>query len=112
VSAAGAAQLGIVGAQQNPYKGFAFGGLVRGSGFADDVPINATAGEFVSTRESTERNRPALEFGNRGGKIGSGGGGVTIVVQGDIIGDQRYVEGKLIPSLQKALDRGHRLRFK
>lgn len=110
-SASGAVQMGIVASQQNPYKGFAIGGLVKGRGFADEIPIRTTPGEFVSTRESTEKNLGALEFGNRGGKIGQGGG-ITIIVQGDIIGDQRYVESKLIPNLQKALDRGHRLRMR
>lgn len=111
VAAQGAAQVAMISSQKNPYRGYAFGGYVPGQSLGDDTMINVTGGEFVSTREATRNNRAALEYANKGGILRpNGDGGITVIIQGDIVGDDAYVENRLIPRLQKAIDRGYRLR--
>lgn len=109
--AQGALQVSTIAGQQNPYKSYAFGGYVPGQSLGDDTMINVTGGEFVTTREATRNNRAALEFANKGGILRPDGsnGGITVIIQGDIVGDDAYVENRLIPRLQKAIDRGYRL---
>lgn len=49
--------------------GLQHGGVVWGPPGPDRVPINATAGEFVSTVAATTRNRAALEAANSGARL-------------------------------------------
>lgn len=107
-AAQGATQIAMIAQQQNPYRGFAYGGFVHGNGFGDETPILTQGGEFVVTRDGTRRNRAALEFINQGGNV-TGGPNITISIQGDVIGDDYYVQTKLIPQIKKAVRQGYQL---
>lgn len=111
-TAQGGIQIATIAGQQNPYKGYAYGGFVPGQSIGDDTMIRVQGGEFVTNRDATRNNRAALEYANRGGivKPEGMGGGITVIIQGDIVGDDSYVESRLIPKLQKAIDRGYKLR--
>lgn len=106
--AQGSVQVATISGQQNPYKGYAFGGEVPGKSFGDDTPILTQGGEFVATRSATRRNKKALEYANAGGTL-TGGVTVVINVQGDMVGEDYYVQTKLIPQIQRAINQGHKL---
>jgi len=85
IAAAGAVQIGMLEAQRNPY---ARGGLIPGQGFQDNVPINVTPGEYVVNRQSTEQNKAALDYINKGGVINPSGNSSNIIVNvGNMFGN-------------------------
>ena len=74
---------------------FAQGGMVRGQ---DNVPIMAQAGEFIMQRNAVQNiGVQNLAEMNRGGQ-----GGVTVNIQGNMIGNDEFVRDNLIPQIQKA----------
>ena len=75
---------------------FATGGMVQGE---DNVPILAQAGEFIMKRDAVESiGVQNLANMNRSGQ----GGGVTINIQGNMIGQESFVRDILIPEVNKA----------
>lgn len=58
------------------FLGFSEGGWVPGIGSRDSVPVVATPGEYVVTREAADQYGPLLEMMNAMG--GGGGGGTTV----------------------------------
>jgi len=93
-----------------PAPKFAQGGIVKGSPYRDGTPVLAMGGEAFINRQATEANRNAIEFMNRGGKIGQGNG-MTIQINGDVIGTQDFVEKNLIPAFEKAYKRNVQMAF-
>ena len=83
--AAGMANVAKIKATPPPE--FALGGMIPGNQYQDGTPIMAMGGEYVVNRAATEANLGALEFMNRGGKLG--GGNVNINISGDIIGTNK-----------------------
>ena len=74
---------------------FATGGQVQGE---DNVPIMAQAGEFVMSRNAVD----SIGIDNLARMNQTGNAGVTINVQGNLIGEDSYVRDNLIPAIQKA----------
>ena len=98
---AAAASLAFTGAQVATIasQSFATGGLVsgRGTGTSDDVPINASNGEFVTTAVATGRNlsglkrlnagmSPAEAFGLQDVRVPSAPGGQAISATNQVAG--------------------------
>jgi hypothetical protein len=81
---------------------FAEGGRVGGSGFGDSVPANLTPGEFVNTRQTVDRFGPEFFEGLERGEIPAVSG-PTIIIQGNIIGEDEYVRDRLLPALNEGL---------
>lgn len=80
----------------NGIQRFATGGMVQGQ---DNVPIMAQAGEFIMQRSAVQNiGVQNLAEMNRGGSAG----GVTVNIQGNMIGNDEFVRDNLIPQLQKA----------
>ena len=74
---------------------FATGGIVQGQ---DNVPILAQSGEFIMQRSAVQNiGVQNLAEMNRGGSAG----GVTVNIQGNMIGNDEFVRDNLIPQLQK-----------
>lgn len=110
VAAQGAIQIATIAGQQNPYRGFQFGGLVPGGSLGDDNLVRVRGGEYVTTPEATARNRAALEYANSGGTIQPGGAsGLTVIIQGNVIGEDTYVRNNLMPAIAKAVRQGYQL---
>lgn len=81
--------------KQNGIQKFAHGGMVQGQ---DNVPILAQAGEFIMKREAVQDiGVSQLAQMNR-----SGSSGVTINVQGNMIGNESFVRDVLIPEISNA----------
>jgi len=79
---------------------FATGGMVQGQ---DNVPIMAQAGEFIMQRSAVQNiGVENLADMNRSGQ----GGGVTVNIQGNMIGNDEFVRDTLIPQLSKASSQG------
>ena len=79
----------------NGIQRFAHGGIVQGQ---DNVPIMAQAGEFIMKRESVQSiGVDQLAQMNR-----TGSAGVTINVQGNMIGNESFVRDVLIPEINNA----------
>ena len=79
---------------------FATGGMVQGQ---DNVPIMAQAGEFIMQRSAVQNiGVQNLADMNRSGQ----GGGVTVNIQGNMIGNDEFVRDTLIPQLSKASSQG------
>ena len=80
----------------NGIQRFATGGMVQGQ---DNVPIMAQAGEFIMQRSAVQNiGVQNLAEMNRSGSAG----GVTVNIQGNMIGNDEFVRDNLIPQLQKA----------
>lgn len=85
---------GLIG--NNGIQRFATGGMVQGQ---DNVPIMAQAGEFIMQRSAVQNiGVQNLAEMNRSGSAG----GVTVNIQGNMIGNDEFVRDNLIPQLQKA----------
>lgn len=109
-AATGVVQEAAISEQENPYKGMAYGGWVRGNSGMDNVPIHATAGEFVSTASDASRNARSLEYMANGGTMSPGGGGGTTIIKIDtMIGSDHWVEQNLIPALKRGQRNGHNI---
>ena len=82
--------------KNNGIQRFATGGMVQGQ---DNVPILAQAGEFIMQRSAVQnigvQNLAAMNSGQTSG-------GVTINIQGNMIGNDEFVRDNLIPQIKKA----------
>jgi hypothetical protein len=82
--------------KNNGIQRFANGGMVQGQ---DNVPILAQAGEFIMQRSAVQnigvQNLAAMNSGQTSG-------GVTINIQGNMIGNDEFVRDNLIPQIKKA----------
>ena len=86
--------------KDNGIQRFAHGGMVQGQ---DNVPILAQAGEFVMRREAVQNiGVQNLAEMNRSGQ----GGGVTVNIQGNMIGNDEFIREMLIPGITKASRQG------
>lgn len=84
-------------------QNYARGGVIEGSGgpMQDNVRINASAGESILNAQATARlGRDGVDNLNSGGGVG-----VTIVVQGNIIGEESWVRENLIPKIEATIRR-------
>jgi len=82
--------------KNNGIQRFAQGGTVRGQ---DNVPIMAQAGEFIMRRDAV-RNIGVQNLAemNRSGSSG----GVTVNIQGNMIGNESFVRDILVPEITRA----------
>ena len=75
---------------------FATGGMVQGQ---DNVPILAQAGEFVMQRSAVQNigveNLAAMNSGQSNG-------GITVNIQGNMIGNDEFVRDNILPQIKKA----------
>jgi len=86
--------------KDNGIQRFATGGMVQGQ---DNVPIMAQAGEFVMRREAVQNiGVQNLADMNRSGQ----GGGVTVNIHGNMIGNDEFIRETLIPGITKASRQG------
>ena len=82
--------------KNNSIQRFATGGMVQGQ---DNVPIMAQAGEFIMQRSAVQNiGVQNLADMNR---TGNAGGGVTVNIQGNMIGNDEFVRDNLIPQLKE-----------
>lgn len=94
--AAGLAQVAVIEQQS-----FARGGVIEGAGgpTQDNIPVRASAGESILTAQATARlGRDGVDALNNGG-----GAGVTVVIQGNLIGTESFVRDTLIPQIDRTL---------
>jgi hypothetical protein len=81
--------------RENGIQRFATGGMVQGQ---DNVPIMAQAGEFIIRRDAVQNiGVENLAQMNRSGSAG----GVTINIQGNMIGNDEFVRDNLVPQLKQ-----------
>jgi hypothetical protein len=82
--------------QDSGIQRFATGGMVQGQ---DNVPIMAQAGEFIMQRSAVDnigvQNLAAMNSGQTST-------GVTVNIQGNMIGNDEFIRDNLIPQLNKA----------
>lgn len=82
--------------KDNGIQRFATGGIVQGQ---DNVPIMAQAGEFIMQRSAVNnigvQNLAAMNSGQTSA-------GVTVNIQGNMIGNDEFIRDNLIPQLNKA----------
>jgi hypothetical protein len=84
--------------RNNGIQRFATGGMVQGQ---DNVPILAQAGEFIMQRSAVQNiGVQNLADMNRTGSAG----GVTVNIQGNMIGNDEFVRDSLIPQLKQVSD--------
>jgi len=84
--------------QDGSIQRFATGGMVQGQ---DNVPILAQAGEFIMQRSAVQNiGVQNLADMNRTGSAG----GVTVNIQGNMIGNDEFVRDNLIPQLKQVSD--------
>tara|TARA_R110002012_G_scaffold56291_2_gene144179 strand:+ start:5164 stop:7416 length:2253 start_codon:yes stop_codon:yes gene_type:complete len=78
---------------------FATGGMVQGE---DNVPIMAQSGEFIMQRSAVQNigvdNLAAMNSGQSNG-------GVTVNIQGNMVGNKSFVRDVMIPEIQKSMNR-------
>jgi len=94
----GASFIGHTGGlvKNNGIQRFATGGMVGGQ---DNVPIMAQAGEFIMRRDAVQNiGVQNLAQMNRSGS----GGGVTVNIQGNMVGDESFVRDILVPEISRA----------
>ncbi len=98
LSAMGSIPVGHTGGliKHNGIQKFATGGMVQGQ---DNVPIMAQAGEFIMQRSAVNnigvQNLAAMNSGQASA-------GVTVNIQGNMIGNDEFIRDNLIPQLNKA----------
>ena len=78
---------------------FATGGQVQGE---DNVPIMAQAGEFVMSRNAVD----SIGIDNLARMNQTGNAGVTINIQGNMVGNEEFVREMLIPEINKTVNQG------
>jgi len=78
---------------------FATGGVVQGE---DNVPIMAQAGEFVMSRNAVE----SIGIDNLARMNRTGNAGVTINIQGNMIGNEEFVRDTLMPEINRTVNQG------
>lgn len=82
--------------KDNGIQRFAQGGMVQGQ---DNVPIMAQAGEFIMRRDAVQNiGVQNLAQMNKSGQ----GGGVTVNIQGNMIGNDEFIRDSLLPQIAKA----------
>jgi len=81
--------------KDNGIQRFAQGGMVQGR---DNVPIMAQAGEFIMRREAVQN----IGVQNLAQMNKTGQGGVTVNIQGNMIGNDEFVRDNLLPQIAKA----------
>ena len=82
--------------KQNGIQKFATGGIVQGQ---DNVPILAQAGEFVMQRSAVNR----IGVQNLADmNSGQAPGGVTVNIQGNMIGNDEFIRDNLLPQIKRA----------
>ena len=81
--------------KDNGIQRFAQGGMVQGQ---DNVPIMAQAGEFIMRRDAVQN----IGVQNLAQMNKTGQGGVTVNIQGNMIGNDEFVRDNLIPQIAKA----------
>ena len=81
--------------QDNGIQRFAQGGMVQGR---DNVPIMAQAGEFIMRRDAVQN----IGVQNLAQMNKTGQGGVTVNIQGNMIGNDEFVRDNLLPQIAKA----------
>jgi len=97
VGAAGAIQIGKIASQPKP--SFAEGGIVEGGSYVNDrLTANVNAGEMVLNKRQQTNLFNSI---NSGGT--SGGGGTTININGDILGDDGTID-KIIDGINDAIE--------
>ena len=68
----------------------------------DNVPIMAQAGEFIMQRSAVQNigvdNLAAMNSGQSNG-------GVTVNIQGNMVGNKSFVRDVMVPEIQKSLNR-------
>jgi len=78
---------------------FATGGVVQGE---DNVPIMAQAGEFVMSRNAVQ----SIGVDNLAQMNQTGNAGVTVNIQGNMIGNEEFVRDTLIPEINRTVNQG------
>ncbi len=78
---------------------FATGGVVQGE---DNVPIMAQAGEFVMSRNAVQ----SIGVENLAQMNQTGSAGVTVNIQGNMIGNEEFVRDTLIPEINRTVNQG------
>ena len=81
--------------KDNGIQRFAQGGMVQGR---DNVPIMAQAGEFIMRRDAVQN----IGVQNLAQMNKTGQGGVTVNIQGNMIGNDEFVRDNLLPQIAKA----------
>jgi len=87
--------------KNNGIQRFAQGGQVQGQ---DNVPILAQAGEFVMQRSAVQNI--GVQNLAQMNQTGNASSGVTVNIQGNMIGNDEFVRDNLIPQLEKAASQG------
>ena len=82
--------------RNNGIQRFATGGMVQGE---DNVPIMAQAGEFIMRRSAVQQ----IGVQNLANMNNGGSAGVTVNIQGNMIGNEEFVRGTLIPEINKSV---------
>ena len=85
--------------KNNGIQRFATGGMVQGQ---DNIPIMAQAGEFIMQRSAVQNigvdNLAAMNSGQSSG-------GLTINIQGNMVGDKAFVRDIMVPEIKKSMNR-------
>ena len=68
----------------------------------DNVPIMAQAGEFVMSRNAVE----SIGIENLARMNQTGSSGLTINIQGNMIGNEEFVRDTLIPEIDRTVNQG------
>ncbi len=93
--------MGLANVAQIEQQSFARGGVIEGAGgpTQDNIPVRASAGESILTAQATARlGRDGVDALNNGG-----GAGVTLVINGNLIGTESFVRDTLIPEIDRTL---------
>jgi hypothetical protein len=84
--------------RNNGIQRFATGGMVQGE---DNVPIMAQAGEFIMRRSAVQQ----IGVQNLANMNNGGSAGVTVNIQGNMIGTREFVRDSLIPEIQASVNK-------
>lgn len=103
--AAGYAQVSAIRAQE-----FATGGMVQGNPYQDSNQVFTQGGEYVVNRDATARNAALLESINNGVNPG-GAGSVVVNINGNVLGEDRWVRDRLLPEINRAVREGHTIAY-
>lgn len=103
--AAGLAQVSAIRAQE-----FATGGMVQGNPYQDNNQVFTQGGEYVVNRQATARNAALLESINNGVNPG-GAGSVVVNINGNVLGEDRWVRDRLLPEINRAVREGHTIAY-
>jgi len=98
LSAMGSVPVGHTGGliKDSGIQRFATGGMVQGQ---DNVPIMAQAGEFIMQRSAVNNIGVQNLAAMNSGQVSAG---VTVNIQGNMIGNDEFIRDNLIPQLNKA----------